>query len=83
MEFDSFNRNLYERLLDHITLRPGVKKENCVLYLELLQNMFNGYFSSPAVGNLPFSEILSAHEKGLPRIFDFILYGIAEQEKSK
>ena len=83
LEFDSFNRNLYERLLDHITLRPGVKKENCVLYLELLQYMFNCFFSSPAVGNLPFSEILSAHEKGLPRIFDFILYGIAEQEKSK
>ena len=82
-EFDSFNQNLYEKLLDHITLRTGVTKENCIFYLELLQNMFNGYFSSPAVGGLPFSETLSAHEKGLPKIFDFILYGIAEQEKSK
>lgn len=82
-EFDSFNQKLYERLLDRITLRPGVTKEDCVRYLKLLQNMFNGYFSSPAVGNLPFSEALSAHEKGLPRLFDFILYGIAEQENGK
>lgn len=82
-EFDSFNQKLYEQLLDRITLRPGVTKEDCVRYLKLLQNMFNGYFSSPAVGNLPFSEALSAHEKGLPRLFDFILYGIAEQENGK
>ncbi len=82
-EFDSFHQNLYELLLDKITLRPGVTKEDCVRYLKLLQNMFNGYFSSPAFGNLPFSETLSAHEKGLPRLFDFILYGIAEQEESK
>ena len=45
--------------------------------------MFNGYFSSPAIGNLSFAETLSAHEKELPKLFDFILYGIAEQEKQK
>lgn len=82
-EFDSFNQSIYEHLLNQITLRPGVTRENCLQYLKLMQNMFNGYFSSPAIGNLSFSETLSAHEKELPKLFDFILYGIAEQEKQK
>lgn len=82
-EFDRLNQSLYEQLLDQITLRPCVTKADCILYFKLLQDMFNGYFSSPAVGHLPFWETLSAHEKGLPRLFDFILYGIAEQEERK
>lgn len=82
-EFDDYNQKLYEQILEQIHLRPGVTKEACMHYLKLFQDMFNGYFSSPAVGNLSIAETLAAHEQGLSKIFDFILYGIAEQGENK
>lgn len=82
-EFDGFNQKVYLQMLDGIVLRPGVTKEDSIRYLKLMQDMFNGYFSSPAVGDLSFADTLTAHEEGLYKMFDFMLYGIAEQEENK
>lgn len=82
-EFDAFNQEKYEEILDEIMLRPGITKADSILYLKLLQEMFNGYFSSPAVSGLSFKDTLTMHEEGLSKMFDFILYGIAERGEEK
>ena len=82
-EFDAFNQEKYGQILDEIVLRPGVTKADSMHYLKLLQDMFNAYFSSPAVSELPFKDTLAAHEEGLSKMFDFILYGIAERGENK
>lgn len=77
-DFDAFNRTLYGQMLDRVVLRPGVDREEALGYFSLFQEMFNGYFSSPACRGLSFDDRMAAHEANLPRMFDFLLYGIAE-----
>jgi AcrR family transcriptional regulator len=52
--FDAFNRELCSRILDTTILRPDITKEDAIQYFGLLQEMFNGYFSSPAVSGFSF-----------------------------
>lgn len=78
-EFDSYNLELYRRILGTFPLRSGITEEDALHYLKLMQDMFNGYFSSPAARGLSFDDTLSAHEEGLSRLLDFMLYGIAKR----
>lgn len=82
-EFDGFNQELYNLLLDAVNLRPGVTKEDAMRYFKLLQEMFNGYFSSPAVSSLSFADKSAVHEEGLSKMLDFMLYGIAKRGEEK
>lgn len=81
--FDAFNRELCSRILDTIILRPDISKEDALQYFGLLQEMFNGYFSSPAATGLSFADTMAAHEKGLSKMLDYMLYGIAERGEAK
>lgn len=78
--FDTYNQELYLQILATITLRADITKEDALAYFSLMQNMFNGYFSSNARGDTPFSEYVIAHEEGLAKLLDYMLYGIAEKE---
>lgn len=82
-ELDDFNRELYIKIIDAVKLRPGVTKDDAVLYMKLIQEMFNGYFSSPAVSGMSIDETVREHEKKLPEILDYFLYGIAERSKQE
>lgn len=77
-EFDRFNQALYREIIRTVPLRPGVTEEEAMQYFALMQEMFNGYFSSPAMRGLSFSDTMAAHEEGLSRLLDFMLYGIAQ-----
>lgn len=79
-EFDCFNQELYRNLLDEIHLRKDVDRQAALEYFTLMQNMFNAYFSSPAFCGLSFTDAAVIHEQELSRIFDFVLYGIAERK---
>ena len=75
--FDDFYLELCEKIFDHICLRTDVQKEDAIKYFLLIQEMINGYFSSPIMCSLSFSDTMVAHENGLAKVLDFILYGIA------
>ena len=80
---DSFNNRIYEKILSSVTLREGVSYETALEYFTMQQAMFNGYFSSPAFRKLSFTEKMTAHETTIPRLLDFMLFGIAERESCK
>lgn len=78
-DFDAFNRDIYRLALKKMTLREGVTEKEAVAYFSLVQEMFNGYFSSSAYTDTSFADIISDHEKMLARILDFMLYGIVKE----
>lgn len=77
--FDVFNKNIYMRVIDKLTLRSGVSKEDALQYYILLQNMLNSYLSMDNKSDKGFVSLINSHEKSLEKILDFILYGIAKE----
>lgn len=78
-EFDNYNQNLYLQILSTVTLRSDVTQEDALSYFSLIQNMFNGYFSSNTREEVSFTDYITAHEEGLSKLIDYMLYGIAER----
>lgn len=82
-EFDSLNLEIYGRILEKLSLRQGVTKEEAASYFKLMQEVFNGYFSSPAFGEMPFRDKMEVHEAYLPKVMEMMLYGIAEKRNEQ
>lgn len=82
-EFDLMNREIYRSSLKKLTLRSGVSEEQALSYFQLMQEMFNGYFSSSAYGGSDFSDVIAEHEEKLNQILDIMLYGIAKEGADK
>ena len=62
-----------------MTLRKGVTEKDALEYYEIMQEMFNGYFSSPAYASKEFHFLMADHEERLSKTLDFMLYGIVER----
>lgn len=82
-DFDMFNKRMYEKMISEIKLRDGVSTKDAMEYFSLMQNMFNGYFSSPVFCEMTFSDVVAVHEQSLSRMLDFMIYGIAERGENK
>ncbi|MGN0247003.1 MAG: TetR/AcrR family transcriptional regulator [Lachnospiraceae bacterium] len=82
-EFDALNLEIYDRILEKLSLREGVTKEEASSYFKLMQEVFNGYFSSPAFGEMPLFDKIEAHEAYLPKVMEMMLYGIAEKRNEQ
>lgn len=80
-EFDEWNRELYQKILNTIQLREGVTYEEAMTYFAMMQNMFNNSFSSQNCQKVSLTDKMEIHERDLPKILDFMLYGIARREK--
>lgn len=80
-DFDALNRQLYRQILSTVTLRKGLTQEDAMSFFALMQNIFNSYFSSPACQEMSFSDRMTSHESTLPKLLDYMLYGIAERGK--
>lgn len=80
-EFEQFNRRVYRTALSEMTLRPGVTGEEALEYYEVMQDMFNCYFSSPAYSGRSMQSVITEHESRLGKMLDFMLYGIAERSE--
>ena len=80
-EFNRLNESICKQTLDMLTLRDGITMEDALSYFHLMQTMLNGYFSSPAFQNVVLKEKVKIHETIIPKLFDFMLYGIAKGEK--
>lgn len=79
--FDEFNRKVYLRAIDGIKLRKGVSREDALEYYSLLQNTLNGYLSGGEASADNFDFVFNTHERNLEKMLDFMLYGIAQEEK--
>ena len=74
------NETLYRNTIRSLKLRPGVTEERALLYFSQIQQMFNGYFSSPALQRMSLDEKIEKHEKDVPMLLHFMLFGIADEE---
>lgn len=81
-DFDAFNQAFCEAVLDGAALRDGVTKNEALSYFALMQTMFNGYFSSQAVGKMPLDDVAAGHENRLSKLLEFMLYGVVKKEDS-
>ena len=79
-KFDEYNRNVYRSALANLTLREGVTQQDALEYYEIMQEIFNGYFSSSAYAGKDLKFLGCEHENRLAKILDLMLYGIAEKE---
>lgn len=79
-EFEQLNINIYRASLEHVTLREGVTEQEAVEYFSIMQEMFNGYFSSTAYADADFSTVVSDHEAKMKKLLNFMLYGVAKEE---
>ena len=79
-QFDTYNAHLYLSAVDSLKLRDGISREDALQYYGLLQDMLNSYIS---VGHSAdgYATALDIHEKHLEKILDYMLYGIAEEQK--
>ena len=82
-DLDKMNKEIYMSALKKLNLRDGVTQEEAIEYYSIMQEMFNGYFSSSAYSNAAFSTVVNEHEVKLSKIFDFMLYGIAKEVTNK
>ncbi|MDU3324161.1 TetR/AcrR family transcriptional regulator [Clostridium sp.] len=82
-DLDKMNKEIYMSALNKLNLRDGVSQEEAIEYYSIMQEMFNGYFSSSAYSNAAFSNVVNEHEVKLSKIFDFMLYGIAKEVTNK
>lgn len=80
-EFNVLNERMYNQTLDSLILRDEVTRDDAVSYFHLMQLMLNGYFSSPAFQSTDLSEKVKIHEMIVPKLLDYMLYGIAKGEK--
>lgn len=78
-EFNKLNECICKQTLDMLILRDGITMEDALSYFHLMQTMLNGYFSSPAFQNVVLKEKVKLHEKIIPKLFDFMLYGICDR----
>lgn len=82
-EFDALNREIYRSALQKLTLRSGVSEALALSYFEIMQEMFNGYFSSSAYAGSDFSVVIAEHEERLNQMLDLMVYGIAKEGASE
>lgn len=83
VDFNVFNRSVYQAALSKMALREGITETDAITYYEIMQEMFNGYFSSPAYAGKDFQILMADHEEHLSKMLDLMLYGIGERRKKE
>lgn len=77
--FNLLNKNVYRNVVAKMRLRDGITERQAVEYYEVMQDMFNGYFSTQVFQRSSFDAVVHEHEKHLVKILDYMLYGIAKK----
>lgn len=80
-EFVVFNRHIYQSAISRMILREGVTQTDALEYYEIMQEMFNGYFSSPSYAGKSFETVVSDHEESLSKMLNLMLYGIGKKRE--
>lgn len=80
-ELDRYNRELYHAAIQNLKLREGITEQDALEYYEIMQEMFNGYFSSPAYMGKDFNFLVNEHEQKLSKMLDLMIFGIGEKRE--
>lgn len=78
-DFDCLNQAIYRKAISALTLRDGITEAIALEYYAVMQEMFNGYFSSPAYAGKDFMVKIADHEEKLTQMLDLMLYGLAKK----
>ena len=78
-EFDDLNMAILERELCRHSLRQEVSREEALRYFLLIQKAYNFDFMHKLHPDMSVQEQIALHEKDLYKIFDLLLYGIAQR----
>lgn len=81
--FEKINETVYHSIVSTVKLRDGITEKEAIEYFKQMQRMFNGYFSNFAYRHMSLDELFNEHETSLPKLLDFMLYGIAEGDNEK
>lgn len=78
-QYDEFTQKIYVSLIKNLKLRKDVDEKEAMKYFSLMQTMYNAYFFSFSYNQSSFAQIIEEHERGIQKILDFMLYGIAQK----
>lgn len=81
--FEKINEAVYHSIVSTVKLRDGITEREAIEYFKQMQRMFNGYFNNFTYRHMSLDELFNEHEEGLPKLLDFMLYGIAEGGNEK
>lgn len=76
---ETYNRELFNVMLDRIHLRKDMDREKAATYFQLVGNAYNTLFRSQQTDAMNLEEKIRTHEKEIPLLIDCMLYGVAEE----
>ncbi len=77
-ELDKINVDYYEQVLQNVSLKNDVCREEAIEYFLIFQESFNNYFQNKTYGD--FRKLFDEHELKLSKLLKIMLYGIAKEE---
>lgn len=75
---EKFNINFYEQVIENVSLKSDVCREEAIEYFLILQETFNIYFQNRSYGD--FRKLFDEHEIKLGKLLKIMIYGIAKEE---
>lgn len=78
--YDKMNGEWIRNILSGGSLRNGVDIDNAMKYLSVMQDMFNSFCCGLRSENSSFESLISLHEEKLPKVFEYMLYGVMKGE---
>ena len=77
------NLKVCRKMLSQLHLRDGITAEQGEQYFLMMQQMFNEYFSSPALRDKSMEDRIALHEKRIPEFLEIMIYGIADKQSNE
>ena len=77
-KFEELNKAVFEKELEKIELRSSVTRKEALDYFSEVQKLYNFSFAKKSHTDLEHRERVALHEKNIKKIFNLMLYGIAE-----
>ncbi|MDR7855556.1 TetR/AcrR family transcriptional regulator [Tissierella sp.] len=78
VELDKFNVNFYGQVLQNVSLKSDVCREEAIEYFLIFQESFNNYFHNKTYRD--FRKLLDEHELKLSKLLKIMIYGVAKEE---
>lgn len=78
--YDRINAEWIRNILSSGKLRNGVDIDSAMKYLSVMQDMFNSFCCGHGSEGSSFESLISLHEEKLPKVFEYMLYGVMKGE---
>lgn len=82
-ELSAFHLERYQKLLDNVSLRDEVSREEALSCFHVFQEMMDSYFQSRAKAAGDFKSLMADHEVALSKLLRILLYGIAKEKRDE